>query len=94
MYLLALIYGRLWESASGSMKGGPFWCHIVPHKDRAFAHYIEVVPFPSDFIFSSVLGPFLRAGEEIGRSSKGLDLFKSKTVKFTCAVLQVQDNGY
>ena len=65
--LLNLIYGCLWESLSSSVKDGPLWFPIVPHKDGVFAHHLEVGPFPSDFIFPSFPGPFLRADEEFGR---------------------------
>ena len=34
---------------------------------RAFPHYLDVGLLPSDFIFSSVPGPFLRDDEDIGR---------------------------
>ena len=75
------------------MKDGPLLFPVVPHEDRAFSHQLEVVPFPSDFVLSSVLGPFLRAGEERGCSSKVVYLFKSKVVEFTCVDFQVQENG-
>ena len=45
------------------------------------------------YIFSYVLGPFLRSDEELGRSREVVDLFKSKIVNFTCAVFQVHDEG-
>ena len=42
------------------MKDGPLLFHVVPREDRSFAHHFEVGTFPSEFIFSSVPGPFLR----------------------------------
>ena len=91
--LLALIYGRLWESASRIMKVVTLWFTIVLQEERYFARHLEVGPFPYNFIFSSITGPFLRSDEEIVRSREVLDLFKSKIVKFTFVVFQVQDDG-
>ena len=51
-----------------SMKDGPLLFPFVSHEDRAFFCNLEVGPFPSDFVLSSVLVPFLRADEELGRS--------------------------
>ena len=48
------------------MKNIPLGLHVVPHRDGALDHHIEVGPCPSNFRFSSVLGPFLRADEELG----------------------------
>ena len=77
------------------MKDGPLWFPIIPPKDGAFAHHIEVGPFLTNFISPSVPGPFLRASKEIGRSRKLLDVFKYKIMKFTCVIFQVQDgNAY
>ena len=67
--------------------------HGVAHKYRSFAHHLEVGPFPSDFIFPSVPGPFLRADEDLGRSMEVVDIFKYKIVKFTCVIFRVQDDG-
>ena len=91
--LLDLIYGCLWECASESMKNGPLWFTVVIHKDRAFDHNLEVGPFPSEFVFSYVLGPFMRADEDIGRSREVVYLFESKVVNLTCVIFQVQDAG-
>ena len=65
---------------------------FVMYKDRAFAHHLDVSPFPSNFISSSLPGPFWRANEELGRSMEVVDLLKSKILKFTCFVIQVQDD--
>ena len=75
------------------MKGGTLLFTVVPHKDRAFYHHLEVGPFPSNFVLSSFLGQFMRAGEELGRSEELLDLFESKFVNLTREIFQVQDNG-
>ena len=48
------------------MKDGHLQFPVVTHEDRAFAHYLEVGTFPSNFVFSSVLGPFIRDDEERG----------------------------
>ena len=50
------------------MKYVPLLFTIFPHEDGSFTHPLEVGPFPSDFIFPSVPGPFLRADEDLGRS--------------------------
>ena len=39
------------------------------------------------------MGPFLRAGEELGHSGEVVDLFESKVVNFTHVIFQVQDEG-
>ena len=75
------------------MKDGPLWFPVVLNKNIAFSHHLEVGISPSNFIFVSVPGPFLRADEELGRSREVVDLFKSKIVNFTCAVFQVHDEG-
>ena len=62
-------------------------------EDRAFVHHLEVGTFPSDVIFSSVPGPFLRSAEELGRYMEVVQIFKMRVVKFTRVVFQVQDNG-
>ena len=58
-----------------------------------FSCHLEVGPFPSDFIFSSVPGQFLRSDEELGCSREVVHLFKNKIVKFTCVLFQVQGDG-
>ena len=56
------------------MKYGPLGFPVFPHKDGSFAYHLEVVPFPSYFIFPSVPGTLLRADEELGRSREVLDV--------------------
>ena len=46
----------------------------VPCEGGAFDHCLEIGPFPSKFIFPSVLGPFFRADEELGHSREVLDV--------------------
>ena len=75
------------------MKDRPLWFAVVPQEDREFSNHLELGPFPSNFILSSVLGPILMADEELGFSREGVDLFKSKAVKFSCVVFQIQDNN-
>ena len=74
------------------MKNGILLFPVVPHEYRSFSHHIELGPFPSDFVFSSVLGPFLRADEELGCSGELVDLFLSKVVNLTHVIFQVQDD--
>ena len=66
---------------------------LVSHKDREFSHHLEVGPFPSNFVFSSVLSPFLRASEEPGHSGEIVELFESFVVNSTCVIFQVQGDG-
>ena len=91
--LLALIYVRLWESASGSIKGVHLWFPVVTHEDIAFFDHVDAGPFPSDFVFSSILDPFLRSDEELGHSGRVVELFEIKVVNLTRVILQVQYNG-
>ena len=67
---------------------------VVLHEYRAFAHHLEVGPFPSDYFFLSVPGPFFRNDEELGLSREVVYLFKNNILQFTCFILHVQDCGY
>ena len=87
------MYELLWEKLSGIMKDGPLLFTFVTHEYRAFSHHLEIGPFYSEFVFSSVLDPFSRADEGLGRSREVVDLFKSKVLKITCVIFQVQDGG-
>ena len=91
--LLTLIDRRLWECISRIIRYGLLVFPVFPNKYGASSHHLEVGPFPFNFIFYSVPGPFLRADEELGSSREVVDLFKSKVVKFTCVVFQVHDDG-
>ena len=75
------------------MTFGPLWFTVVPHEDRAFYHHLEVDPFTSDFVFYSVLGPFMRDDEELGRSGEEVDLFESQVVNLNPAIFQIQHYG-
>ena len=75
------------------MNYGSLWFPIVTHKDRPFSHHLEVGPFPSDSVLSSVLFPFLMVDEDLGRSGEVVDLFESKVWGFTRFIFQVQDNS-
>ena len=55
--------------ASRSMKDGPLGFSVVPHKDKAFAHCLEISLLYYNSILPSVLGPFLRYDEDLGRPS-------------------------
>ena len=72
-----MMYRSLWDRASGSINYGPLLFLVIQHEDRAFSHHLELVNFPSDFIFFFVLGQFLRDDDELGRSGGLLDLFES-----------------
>ena len=58
-----------------------------------FYHNLEVGILPSYFLFSFVLGPFMRTDGELGSSREVIYLFRSKVVEFTCVDFQVQENG-
>ena len=75
------------------MKDGPLLFPVVPHEDREFSHHLELGPFYSDFFLSSVLVPFLRADEELGRSGGVVELFEIKVVNLTRVIFQVQEYG-
>ena len=75
------------------MKDGPLGFKIVPHKDRAFYCHLEVGPLPSNFIFPSVPGPFLRDDEEFGRPREVVEHFKNDIIDFTCVIFQIQGGG-
>ena len=49
---------------------------VVPNKEGAHTHHLEVGPLPSEFFFTSVPGPFFSADEEIGHSRKLIEVFK------------------
>ena len=66
---------------------------VVPHNSGVLAHHIESWPFPYNFGLSSVLVPFLRADEYLGRPREVVDIFEVDIVKFSCIVLKVQDDG-
>ena len=74
--LLDLIYGCLWESTPRSVKDSSLVFHVVQHEDIAFAHHLEVYPFPSDFVLISVLGTFLRDYKEPVRSRGVVEFLK------------------
>ena len=65
---------------------------LVP-LSRAFYHQLEVVTFFSDFVFSFVPGPFLRADEDLGRYMKLLDFFESKVMNLTRVIFQVKEKS-
>ena len=75
------------------MRDGPLWFTVVPHEAGSLAHHLEVGPLSSNFILPSVPWPFLRADEELGISREVVENFKYNIVKFTCFILQVQDDG-
>ena len=58
-----------------------------------FYHHLEVGILPSYFLFSFVLGPFMRTDGELGSSREVIYLFRSKVVEFTCVVFQVKEDS-
>ena len=66
--LLTLIVRCLWEFSYSNMKDSPLVFPVVPQKDGALVHRLKVGTFPANFVFPSVLDPFLRADEEVARS--------------------------
>ena len=75
------------------MKDGTLLFPVVPHKDRALPNHLEVGSFYLEFVLSSILGHFLRADEELGRSREVVDIFESKVLNFSHVIFQVQDDG-
>ena len=69
------------------------WFTIVPHKDGARAHHLEVVLSPAHFGSPSVSGPFIRADEDLGRPREVVDIIEVYIVDFFCIVFQVQYNS-
>ena len=55
---------------------------LVPHKDVVNCHHLEVGPFPANFGFLSVPGPFMRAYEEHGFSREVVDILYINVVNF------------
>ena len=49
---------------------------FVPHKNGEHAHHLEIGPLPSDFVFTSVPGPFFSDDEELGHPGKLVDFLK------------------
>ena len=69
-----------------SIKDGLLWFSVVPHKNEAFFHYLEVGIFHSNFIFPYVLGPLFRSDEDLGRSKELVYLFKYNILKFNYVI--------
>ena len=59
-----------------SIKDGLLWFSVVPHKNEAFFHYLEVGIFHSNFIFPYVLGPLFRSDEDLRLSMEVVDVLK------------------
>ena len=91
--LLIFIDIRLWEGTSRIMKDGTLSFPIVPHKDGALAHHLEVGPLPANFGFPSILGTFLGSDEELGRPREVVDIYEVGIMDFSCIIFQVRDNG-
>ena len=54
---------------------GPLGFNVVTHKYVFIDHKLEVGPFPTNFGFLYVMGPFMRADNEIGCPREVLNLF-------------------
>ena len=68
------------------MKDSTLGFTVLPHKDGAFTHHLEVGPFPSDFISPSVQVLFLRVDEEIGRPREVVDVLKLEIFYFISVI--------
>ena len=75
-----------------SVKDGPLGFTIVPHKYVVLSHQREVGPIPSNFGFSSIPIPFLRADDDLVCPRKVVDILEIDIVNFSCVVSQVQDD--
>ena len=48
------------------MKGGPLEFPVVPNKCGVLSRHLEMGPFPVNFRFPSIPGPFIVADKEFG----------------------------
>ena len=55
---------------------GPMIFTLVPHKDVNICHRLELGPFLANLRFPSVVGPFMRADENIGWYMEEVYTFK------------------
>ena len=78
---------------SSSITDSPLWFTVVPHKDVALAHHLEVGTFHANYDFPSVPGPFMRTGEDLGHSREVVEIFEIDIMNSACVVFQVQDDG-
>ena len=72
------------------MKYDPLVFPIVPPRDGAFSHHLEVGTFPSEFISPSISGPFLRDYDYLGCPREVVDFFKTDIVDFAYVLFQFQ----
>ena len=49
---------------------------VVPHNEGLHSHHLEVGPLPSDFVFTSIPGPFFSADKELVHPRKLVEVFK------------------
>ena len=75
------------------MKGGPLVFAVVPHKDGALSHHLELGTFPTNFWLPYVPGPLLRVDKELGCPTEVVKIFEIEVTNFAWVVFQVQDNG-
>ena len=64
------------------MNDGPLRFSVIPNKDEACLHPLELGSFPVNYGLPSVLGPFLRAGEELGCPREVVDIFDIEIINF------------
>ena len=58
------------------MKDGTLVLPVVPYEDGSFDYHLEIGTLPSEFIFPSVTGPFLRSDEDLGYPKEVVDILK------------------
>ena len=90
--LLTLVDGHLWDCTTGGMKDGNPSFPVVPHQDGIIACNVDVGSFPANFVFSSVMGLFLRAVEELGWSRELVYIFKFELVSFSVVLFEFWEN--
>ena len=56
------------------MKDGILVFPVVPHKYGELVHHLGICPFPDNFDFYYVPGPFLRDDEELGCPREVVDI--------------------
>ena len=72
------------------MQDGPSRFKLVPHQDAMINHQLEVGSLPTDYVFNSATGPFLRANEELGCSREVVEFFKFELANLPIAVFKLQ----
>ena len=55
-----------WKFTPRVMEDAPLRCLVIPHQERAFVFHFNVAPFLDNYGFPFVMGPFMRADEDLG----------------------------